>query len=149
MPDPREYHWRDRGEAHVNDPSGITNLQDAVCLKNRTTYEVYAKNAHEQVKRVTLRGLLDVKFENATPTPVDQVEPWNEIVRRFYTGAMSCGSISMEAYMTLVVAMNRPGGKLNTGEGGGGYPTATPCGLPSSRSLPGLRCDVQLPCRFR
>ena len=65
-----------------------------------------------------MRGLLDFEFETSTEVPIDQVEPWTEIVRRFFTGAMSYGSISMESHSTLAVAMNRLGGKSNTGEGG-------------------------------
>ncbi|TRM62719.1 hypothetical protein BD626DRAFT_498227 [Schizophyllum amplum] len=118
MPESGEYHWRDGGEPHINDPAGIANLQDAVREKNQSAFDAYIRNANEQTKRVHLRGLLEFKYENATPIPIDQVEPWNEIVRRFVTGAMSYGSISMEAHSTLAVAMNRLGGKSNTGEGG-------------------------------
>ncbi|VDC05998.1 unnamed protein product [Peniophora sp. CBMAI 1063] len=118
MPESGEYHWRDGGEPHINDPTGIANLQDAVQEKNRKAFETYSNNANNQAKGVHLRGMLEFKFENATPIPVDQVEPWNEIVRRFVTGAMSYGSISMEAHSTLAIAMNRLGGKSNTGEGG-------------------------------
>ncbi|KAJ6171590.1 hypothetical protein N7470_000657 [Penicillium chermesinum] len=113
-----EYHWRDGGEAHINDPTSIANIQDAVRTKNDKSYEAYAKAEHEQIKNCTLRGMLDFDFEQRTPIPVDQVEPWTEIVRRFVTGAMSYGSISMESHSTLAIAMNRLGGKSNTGEGG-------------------------------
>ncbi|CAL1704998.1 unnamed protein product [Somion occarium] len=118
MPESGEYHWRSGGEAHINDPSGIANLQDAVREKNQQAYEAYAKNANDQASAVHLRGLLDFRYENTTAIPIEQVEPWNEIVRRFVTGAMSYGSISMEAHSTLAIAMNRLGGKSNTGEGG-------------------------------
>ena len=118
MPESGEYHWRDGGEAHVNDPVGIAHLQDAVREKNQSAYDAYSRNSREQIKRTTLRGLLEFRFEDTVPIPIDQVEPWNEIVRRFVTGAMSYGSISMEAHSTLAVAMNRLGGKSNTGEGG-------------------------------
>ncbi|KAI9895041.1 MAG: glutamate synthase [NADH] [Vezdaea aestivalis] len=113
-----EYHWRDGGEAHVNDPVSIANIQDAVRTKNDKSYEAYSLSEYEQIKNCTLRGLLDFSFEERTPVPIDQVEPWTEIVRRFCTGAMSYGSISMESHSTLAVAMNRLGGKSNTGEGG-------------------------------
>ncbi|KAF2397227.1 glutamate synthase-like protein [Trichodelitschia bisporula] len=113
-----EYHWRDGGEAHVNDPVSIANIQDAVRTKNDKSYEAYSKSEYEQIKNCTLRGLLDFDYEQRTPVPVDQVEPWTEIVRRFVTGAMSYGSISMESHSTLAIAMNRLGGKSNTGEGG-------------------------------
>ncbi|RMY96871.1 hypothetical protein D0862_08362 [Hortaea werneckii] len=113
-----EYHWRDGGEPHVNDPTSIANIQDAVRMNNDKSYEAYAKSEYEQIKNCTLRGLLDFDFEACNPIPIDQVEPWTEIVRRFVTGAMSYGSISMESHSTLAVAMNRLGGKSNTGEGG-------------------------------
>ena len=84
----------------------------------KRAYEAYAKKENEAVRNCTLRGLLDFEFESSTEVPIDQVEPWTEIVRRFFTGAMSYGSISMESHSTLAVAMNRLGGKSNTGEGG-------------------------------
>jgi glutamate synthase (NADPH/NADH) len=118
LPESGEYHWRDGGEAHVNDPTSIANIQDAVRTKNDKSYEAYSLSAYEQIKNCTLRGLLDFNFEDCTPVPIDQVEPWTEIVRRFCTGAMSYGSISMESHSTLAIAMNRLGGKSNTGEGG-------------------------------
>lgn len=113
-----EYHWRDGGEPHVNDPTSIANIQDAVRTKNDKSYEAYSRSEYEQIKNCTLRGLLDFDFEDRASVPIDQVEPWTEIVRRFVTGAMSYGSISMESHSTLAVAMNRLGGKSNTGEGG-------------------------------
>ena len=113
-----EYHWRDGGEPHVNDPTSIANIQDAVRANNDKSYEAYSKSEYEQIKNCTLRGLLDFDFETCNPIPIEQVEPWTEIVRRYCTGAMSYGSISMEAHSTLAVAMNRLGGKSNTGEGG-------------------------------
>jgi len=113
-----EYHWRDGGEPHVNDPVSIANIQDAVRTKNDKSYEAYSISEYEQIKNCTLRGMLDFDFDQRPPVPIDQVEPWTEIVRRFCTGAMSYGSISMESHSTLAVAMNRLGGKSNTGEGG-------------------------------
>ena len=113
-----EYHWRDGGEPHVNDPTAIANIQDAVRTKNDKSYEAYSLREYEQIKNCTLRGMLDFDFEERPSVPIDQVEPWTEIVRRFCTGAMSYGSISMESHSTLAVAMNRLGGKSNTGEGG-------------------------------
>ncbi|KAK6845166.1 Glutamate synthase [Apiospora arundinis] len=118
LPESGEYHWRDGGEAHINDPTSIANIQDAVRTKNDKSYEAYSRSEYEQIKACTLRGMLDFKFDECTPIPIDQVEPWTEIVRRFCTGAMSYGSISMESHSTLAVAMNRLGGKSNTGEGG-------------------------------
>jgi glutamate synthase (NADH) len=113
-----EYHWRDGGEPHINDPTSVANIQDAVRTKNDKSYEAYSLSEYESIKNCTLRGMLDFDFESRTSVPIDQVEPWTEIVRRFVTGAMSYGSISMEAHSTLAVAMNRLGGKSNTGEGG-------------------------------
>ncbi|KAI9684639.1 MAG: glutamate synthase [NADH] [Trizodia sp. TS-e1964] len=118
LPESGEYHWRDGGEPHVNDPVSIANIQDAVRTKNDKSYEAYSLSEYEQIKNCTLRGMLDFDFESFNPVPIDQVEPWTEIVRRFCTGAMSYGSISMEAHSTLAIAMNRLGGKSNTGEGG-------------------------------
>lgn len=118
LPETGEYNWRDGGEKHVNDPAAIASMQDAVRNKNERAYDAYCKKEYEAIKNCTLRGLLDFDYESATPVPIDQVEPWTEIVRRFFTGAMSYGSISMEAHSTLAVAMNRLGGKSNTGEGG-------------------------------
>ncbi|KAK9314867.1 hypothetical protein V1522DRAFT_430439 [Lipomyces starkeyi] len=118
LPESGEYHYRDGGDAHVNDPVSIANIQDAVRTKNDKSYEAYSKAEYDQIKNCTLRGLLDFDYESSTPVPIDQVEPWTEIVRRFVTGAMSYGSISMEAHSTLALAMNRLGGKSNTGEGG-------------------------------
>jgi len=107
LPETGEYHWRDGGEAHINDPSGIAALQDAVREKNQKSYDAYSANALKQVRAVTLRGLLDFNFESDMSIPIEQVEPWHEIVRRFVTGAMSYGSISMEAHSSLAIAMNR------------------------------------------
>ncbi|ABN64698.2 glutamate synthase [Scheffersomyces stipitis CBS 6054] len=118
LPETGEYHWRDGGDAHVNEPAAIASLQDAVKNKNERAYEAYCKKEHEAIRNCTLRGLLDFDVDASTSVPIDQVEPWTEIVRRFFTGAMSYGSISMEAHSTLAVAMNRLGGKSNTGEGG-------------------------------
>lgn len=118
LPESGEYHWRDGGEAHINDPTSIANIQDAVRTKNDKSYEAYSRSEYEQIKACTLRGMLDFKFEESNPIPIEQVEPWTAIVTRFCTGAMSYGSISMESHSTLAVAMNRLGGKSNTGEGG-------------------------------
>jgi glutamate synthase (NADPH/NADH) len=85
MPESGEYHWRAGGEPHINDPTGIANLQDAVREKNPNAYEAYSKNAREAIRHTTLRGMLEFDYEKATPIPIDQVEPWNEIVRRFAT----------------------------------------------------------------
>ena len=118
IPEAGEYHWRDGGEDHLNDPSSIANLQDAVRRKNISAYEKYSKQSFEQIKHCTLRGLLTFKEKNLRSIPIEEVEPWTEIVKRFCTGAMSYGSISYESHSTLALAMNKLGGKSNTGEGG-------------------------------
>lgn len=118
LPESGEYHWRDGGEPHMNDPGAIANIQDAVRTNNDKSYEAYSRIEYEKTKDCTLRGLLDFGFDDAEPIHIDQVESWTEIVRRFCTGAMSYGSISMESHSTLAIAMNRMGGKSNTGEGG-------------------------------
>lgn len=118
LPETGEYNWRDGGESHINEPAAIASMQDAVRNKNQSAYEAYKKKETEAMRNCTLRGLLDFDYDNSKAIPIDQVEPWTEIVRRFFTGAMSYGSISMEAHSTIAVAMNRLGGKSNTGEGG-------------------------------
>lgn len=118
LPESGEYHWRDGGEPHITEPAGVANLQDAV-RQNNMSYEAYATNAYEAIKACTIRGMLEFNYDAVQrPVPLDEVEPWSSIVKRFVTGAMSYGSISMEAHTALAVAMNRLGGKSNTGEGG-------------------------------
>ena len=113
-----DYAFRIRGEAHVWTPDTIAKLQHATRANNWQTYEEYARIVNEQNERLlTLRGLFDLRFA-AEPIPLAEVEPAKEIVKRFATGAMSFGSISWEAHTTLAIAMNRIGGKSNTGEGG-------------------------------
>lgn len=114
-----QYAWRADGEEHMWTPEAIVKLQRAARQKNYQTYKEYASIINDQSRRqMTLRGLLRFKTENCTPVPIDEVEPAKDIVKRFATGAMSMGSISAEAHATLAVAMNRIGGKSNTGEGG-------------------------------
>lgn len=117
-----EYAWRTRGEAHVWSPESVRNLQHAVRGKNPDTYKAFADNINQQSEQLmTLRGLFRMKKAqelNRTPVPLDEVESAKTIVARFATGAMSFGSISREAHTTLAIAMNRIGGKSNTGEGG-------------------------------
>ncbi|GIV59944.1 MAG: glutamate synthase [Rhodothermaceae bacterium] len=113
------YQWRRGGEHHQFFPLSIARLQHAVREGRFETYEEYARLVNEQTRRLgTLRGLLDFRTDDVTPVPLDEVEPWTEIVKRFKTGAMSYGSISRETHETLAEAMNRLGGKSNTGEGG-------------------------------
>ena len=114
-----EYAWRARGEEHMWTPDAIAKLQHSTRANNWTTYKEYAQIINDQTKRqMTLRGLFEFKIDPAKAISVDEVEPASEIVKRFATGAMSLGSISTEAHATLAVAMNRIGGKSNTGEGG-------------------------------
>ena len=112
-----EYAFRIRGEEHMWNPESIAKLQHASRANHYQTYKEYAELINNQAHRhKTLRGLFSFKKTNAIP--LDQVEPATEIVKRFATGAMSLGSISTEAHTTLAIAMNRIGGKSNTGEGG-------------------------------
>ncbi len=112
-----EYRWRRNGERHLFNPTTISKLQQAVRLKDQDSYDIYAKAINEQSENLmTIRGLFE--FDNLDPISIDEVEPWTEIVKRFKTGAMSYGSISREAHENLAIAMNRIGGKSNSGEGG-------------------------------
>ncbi len=111
------YRWRRTGEKHMFNPETVAKLQQAVRQKNLTAYKTYTRSINEQSKNLmTLRGLFE--FTNLDPIPIDEVESWTEIVKRFKTGAMSYGSISKEAHENLALAMNRIGGKSNSGEGG-------------------------------
>jgi glutamate synthase (NADPH/NADH) large chain/glutamate synthase (ferredoxin) len=114
-----EYAWRARGEEHMWSPDAIAKLQHSTRANNWNTYKEYAQLINDQSKRhMTLRGLFEFKIDPAKAIPVEEVESAKEIVKRFATGAMSLGSISTEAHATLAIAMNRIGGKSNTGEGG-------------------------------
>jgi len=114
-----EYAWRARGEEHMWTPDAIAKLQHSTRANNWNTYKEYAQIINDQSKRhMTLRGLFEFKVDPSIAISVDEVEPAKDIVKRFATGAMSLGSISTEAHATLAVAMNRIGGKSNTGEGG-------------------------------
>jgi glutamate synthase domain-containing protein 2/glutamate synthase domain-containing protein 1/glutamate synthase domain-containing protein 3 len=112
-----QYQWRRRGEHHMVNPEMVAKLQHAVRSNSTTAYRKYADFCNDQEKTLaTLRGLLE--FKHREPVPIEEVEPASTIVKRFATGAMSLGSISREAHETLAIAMNRLGGKSNTGEGG-------------------------------
>ena len=114
-----EYAWRTRGEEHMWTPDAIAKLQHSTRANKFDTYKEYAQIINDQSRRhMTLRGLFEFKFDPSKAIPVDEVESASEIVKRFATGAMSLGSISTEAHSTLAIAMNRIGGKSNTGEGG-------------------------------
>ncbi len=113
-----EYSYRVRGEDHMWTPDSIAKLQHATRSGSYSTYKEYAALINDQTQRMlTLRGLFEFRLAPA-PVPLAEVEPATEIVKRFATGAMSLGSISTEAHTTLAIAMNRIGGKSNTGEGG-------------------------------
>jgi len=114
-----EYMYRVRGEEHMWTPDTIAKLQHASRANSYATYKEYAALVNDQGrKHKTLRGLFEFRTAERAPVPLDEVEPASVLVRRFATGAMSLGSISTEAHTTLAVAMNRIGGKSNTGEGG-------------------------------
>ena len=111
------YQWKVKGEAHLFNPQSIHYLQIAARNNDQAAYNKYAEVINEQsVQALTLRGLLT--FRRGTPIPIEEVEPVENILKRFATGAMSFGSISHEAHATLAIAMNRIGGKSNSGEGG-------------------------------
>lgn len=112
-----QYRWRRNGEAHMFNPLTIAKLQESVRDNKPSSYKEYADLVNNQAKQLmTIRGLFE--FTNYDPISIDEVEPWTNIVKRFKTGAMSYGSISKEAHENLAVAMNRIGGKSNSGEGG-------------------------------
>ena len=114
-----EYQWRRDGEPHLFDPETVFTLQHATRSKRFDVFKRYTNRVDEQSRRLmTLRGLFQFKEGVRQSIPIDQVEPASEILKRFATGAMSYGSISQEAHETLAIAMNRIGGKSNTGEGG-------------------------------
>ncbi len=114
-----EYQWRREGEPHLFDPDTVFRLQHSTRERRYDLFKLYTERVDEQSKRLmTLRGLFDLKSGARPPVPLDEVEPVSEIVKRFNTGAMSYGSISKEAHETLAIAMNRLGGRSNTGEGG-------------------------------
>ncbi|KAG9448282.1 hypothetical protein H6P81_014410 [Aristolochia fimbriata] len=117
LPNPGDYHWRKGGEIHLNDPLAMAKLQEAARGNSVAAYKEYSRRIQELNKSCNLRGMLKFK-DVAEKIPLDEVEPASEIVKRFCTGAMSYGSISLEAHTSLAIAMNKLGGKSNTGEGG-------------------------------
>ena len=111
------YKWRRNGEKHAFNPLTVAKLQESVRNNKHATFKEYSDLVNEQSKQLmTIRGLFE--FANYDPIPLEEVEPWTKIVKRFKTGAMSYGSISKEAHENLAIAMNRIGGKSNSGEGG-------------------------------
>jgi glutamate synthase (NADPH/NADH) large chain len=114
-----EYQWRREGEYHLFNPETVFKLQHATRTGRYDIFKEYTRRVDDQSRQLaTLRGLFELKKGVRDPVPIDEVEPVSEIVKRFATGAMSYGSISKEAHETLAIAMNRIGGKSNTGEGG-------------------------------
>src|SRR5687767_644457 len=112
------YQWRRDGEYHMWNPDTVAKLQQAVRITGYPTFKEYTKLVDDEARhRCTIRGLLNIR-KSPTPVPIEEVEPAKEIVKRFVTGAMSFGSVSKEAHENLAIAMNRIGGKSNTGEGG-------------------------------
>ena len=119
LSNPGDFHWRSGGDAHMWNPNTIFNLQVAARNNNADAYHTFARFSNEDsTRRCTFRGLLKFRKDIQPAIALDQVEPASEIVKRFATGAMSFGSISAESHETLAIAMNRIGGKSNTGEGG-------------------------------
>ena len=118
LPSGGQYQFRREGERHLFNPETISNLQQATRTNSREAYAAYAKHINDQSAGLcTIRGLFKIN-KSTTPVPIEEVESAKDIVKRFVTGAMSLGSISTEAHETLAIAMNRIGGKSNTGEGG-------------------------------
>jgi len=143
-----EYAWRVRGEEHTWTPDAIAKLQHAARNNAYSTYKEYAALINDQSRRhLTFRGLFEFRF--GPPVPLEEVEPAKDIVKRFSTGAMSLGSISTEAHTTLAIAMNRIGGKSNTGEGGEDRRRYAPvkAGESMQSRLGKTRVEVDLPLR--
>ncbi|HEX5768418.1 MAG TPA: glutamate synthase-related protein, partial [Burkholderiales bacterium] len=145
-----EYAWRVRGEDHTWTPDAIAKLQHASRANSYATYKEYAAIINDQSRRhMTFRGLFEFRSGLCPPVPIEEVEPAAEIVKRFSTGAMSLGSISTEAHTTLAIAMNRIGGRSNTGEGGEDRRRYAP--VKAGESLQGRlgksRVEVDIPLR--
>lgn len=114
---PGVYHWRNGGEGHINAPASVASLQEAAINNNSNAFVQFRDSTLKSVEQCTLRGQLEF-VDNCEKIDISEVEAASEIVKRFATGAMSFGSISLEAHSTLAISMNRIGGKSNTGEGG-------------------------------
>lgn len=135
LPAGGKYQWRQDGEHHLFNPATIHKLQHAVRAGDYKAFKEYSTAiSHETAEIATLRGLFDLNIANSTPVPLDEVESVEQICRRFKSGAMSYGSISQEAHETLAIAMNRLGGKSNSGEGGEDPTRYTPDANGDSRS---------------
>lgn len=115
---PGFYHWRNSGEKHINDPATLASLQEAAIKNSKEAYKKFAQLHTEANRTCTIRGQLEINYAGSQSIDIDSVESAVSIVRRFATGAMSFGSISIETHTSLAKAMNKIGGKSNTGEGG-------------------------------
>lgn len=104
--DTGKYHWRAGGEKHLNEPASIASLQESAVNKNKSAYNRFIESTMQSVKDCMLRGRFELRTLDE-PLPLEEIEPASEIVKRFATGAMSFGSISLEAHQTLAVAMNK------------------------------------------
>ena len=145
-----EYAWRERGEDHTWTPDAIAKLQHSARNNSASTYKEYAALINDQAQRhLTLRGLFEFRLAGRSPVPLEEVEPAAEIVKRFSTGAMSLGSISTEAHTVLAIAMNRVGGRSNTGEGGEDRKRYAPieAGESLMSRLGGGRVQVDIPLK--
>jgi len=145
-----EYAWRVRGEEHTWTPDAIAKLQHSARANSDATYKEYAALINDQSRRHnTFRGLFEFRFGQCKAVPIEEVEPAAEIVKRFSTGAMSLGSISTEAHTTLAIAMNRIGGRSNTGEGGEDRRRYAPvkAGESLQSKLGKTRVEVDIPLR--
>jgi len=118
LSNPGDYHYRHGGEAHYNDPQSMADLQHAVQESDPAVFKKYSEYTQKQNAKISLRGIFAFHADPAKSVSIDEVEPVGEIVKRFVTGAMSLGSISAEAHEALAMAMNKLGGRSNTGEGG-------------------------------
>jgi len=118
LPNQGDMHWRASGDKHMWNPLSISSLQQAARTGNQSAYDHFSKLANEDTKKCTLRGMLEFKKGVNASIDISEVESAKDIVKRFATGAMSFGSISPESHESLAIAMNRMGGKSNTGEGG-------------------------------
>ena len=139
LPNPGDYHWRKDGEVHLNDPVAIARLQEAARTNSVAAYKEYSKLIQNLNAKCNLRGMLKFKDMPARRIPLDEVEAASDIVKRFCTGAMSYGSISFEAHTTLALAMNKMGGKSNSGYFG--TPSLLLSGNMISYELNNLSCD--------
>lgn len=142
VPNPGEYHWRKDGELHLNDPMAIAKLQEAARTNSIAAYKEYSQIIQELNKACNLRGMLKFKKTEGGGIPLADVEPASNIVKRFCTGAMSYGSISLEAHASLAVAMNAIGGKSNTGQLSGNHRLCSCFETPAVASLVKVALDL-------